>query len=218
MGDQLPWFKLWCSVMQDRDLQDLSLEDFGRWCLFGVYLKQHGRNGVVTLRPPARSLCSLLRVMSFDALLDVLRRFPNCIVDCAGRRDDDGVQAPHVATDEQVTVGWRNWRKYQVDSSAARMRRLRKRQRKSGTQRDEHCDGERDDGVTRNVTTKRRGDERRRDIPQPLEPSARDGPRAAGTNPRAQGTNPRATGMNPRAQGTNPRAAEPDPRVGLWLR
>ena len=136
MADQGRWFKLWAGALSDPDLSNLSLEDFGRWAKFGVYLKVHGTDGALRLAPPSRALQALLDLPSFEAVTTRLALFPNCEI----RRDD----ANDEAHDSVVTVRWLNWRKYQVDSSAERQRRYRHRQ-------------------AFGVTTKKRGDEKRRD-------------------------------------------------------
>ena len=120
MGDQGRWFKLWYSALSDPHLGNLDIRDFGRWAKFGAHLKVHGRRGVMRIEAPARTLCADLQVVTYEELLEVLGRFPNCQIS----RDDgvtDGRDAP-------VTVTWENWSKYQEDSSAERMRRLRNRQ------------------------------------------------------------------------------------------
>lgn len=134
MADQLRWFKLWTSALDDPDLANLSIEDFGRWCAFGAYLKQHGTDGSIVLRPPAVYLCQRLRVPDMTALIACISSWPNVQI----RRDADSDDPVTQAT----TVTWRNWRKYQRDSSATRMRAKRARDRIS-------------------VTPKRRGEEKR---------------------------------------------------------
>ena len=136
VADQGRWFKLWAEALNDPNLGNMSIADFGRWAKFGTYLKVHGTDGSVHLQSPARLVCMMLEVPSFDALLTCFLSFPNCEIS----RDDC---ARHCAG-ECVTVTWRNWRKYQIDSSAERQRRYRHRQ-------------------AFGVTTKKRGEERRRE-------------------------------------------------------
>lgn len=114
MADQGRWFKLWVSCLNDPSLSNLSLEDFGRWCRFGAILKVHGNEGSMTVVPPARALQETFRVESYDAVLGVLHRFPNC----------DIIMSRSVTN---ATVTWRNWPKYQSDNSAERTRKWRER-------------------------------------------------------------------------------------------
>lgn len=118
MADQGRWFKLWVTAPYDPDLGSLSLEDFARWCLFGIYLKTHGTNGAVSLVEPALPVQQMFRVTSFSCVLDVLKRFPNC--------------ALHPVTNSTVSyrVEWSNWAKYQGDFSTDRVKRHREKIRK----------------------------------------------------------------------------------------
>lgn len=136
MADQGRWFKLWAESLSDPHLGNLSVADFGRWAKFGTYLKVHGTDGSIRLTSPCSVLTSALQLPSFDALMTCLASFPNCQI----RRDETSV------TDSDVTiiVTWRNWRKYQIDSSAERQRRYRHR-------------------LAFGVTTKKRGEEKRRE-------------------------------------------------------
>lgn len=120
MADQGRWFKLWISALSDPDLRNLSLEDFGRWCAFGAYLKLHGDEGRLTVKVPAVALQELFRVPSFEAVCKVLDAFPNC-----------RVNTPRVTGQIplHMKVEWLNWQKYQVDDSSDRVRRWREKQR-----------------------------------------------------------------------------------------
>jgi hypothetical protein len=121
MADQLRWFKIWTSAPRDADLRALSLENFARWVLLGLYVREHGEKGRVVLRAPCRALTDMLR-MSLRAplehrwthLIKTLRKFPNVQV------DGDGAT---------VTVTISNWAKYQDDTSWKRMQEYRLRQK-----------------------------------------------------------------------------------------
>ena len=117
MGDQGRWFKLWTTAPADPHLGNLSLEDFARWCLFGVYMKVHGTDGTVTLDPPVTALQQMFRVGTPDAVFDVIRKFPNCNV------------TPVTPSNVTCSVEWQNWLKYQGDFSGDRVARWRKKQR-----------------------------------------------------------------------------------------
>ena len=111
MADQGRWFKLWVTADDDPDLSCLSLEDFARWCLFGIYLKKHGTDGVVTIHDPCPALVSRFRSRDYADAVDTIRKFPNCAV----------------TGETKLTVTWRNWSKYQGDFSTDRVARFRQR-------------------------------------------------------------------------------------------
>lgn len=111
MADNGIWFKLWIGADEDPDLGDLSLEDFARWCKFGLYLKKYGTDGTVVLKSPCLALQHKFRVTSFDDVLKCISMFPNCSV--------TGVT--------NATVTWKNWQKYQGDNSRERVRKFRSR-------------------------------------------------------------------------------------------
>lgn len=113
LADQGRWFKLWASAVSDPDLRALSLEDFGRWCAFGVYLKIHGRDGHLDIRTPGLPLQELLRLPTFEMVVNVLRSFPHCRV------------TPVTNTPVTIHVEWENWKRYQGDYSGDRVRHWR---------------------------------------------------------------------------------------------
>jgi len=121
MSDQGRWFKLWVTADDDPELDNLGVAGFGQWCRFGLYLKKHGRDGTITLAPPCRTLQVRFEVDAFEAVLAVIRGFPNCTITPVTRVTDASVTGYRVV--------WRNWRKYQVESSAERVRRWREQQR-----------------------------------------------------------------------------------------
>ena len=218
MADQGRWFKLWVTAADDPDLSNLSLEDFARWCLFGLYMKSHGDDGSIALTAPSRALCERLRLPSFRALVDALRRFPNCILSTGPITWPHGIdKAPSIRGDVVSTGGvrgvellvsnkggqgvsvtmvsvtadlkcihvcWRNWRKYQRDSSVERTKKWRAKGR-----------GEGDAGSDGHVTTleERRGEEKRREEKKqkkegkPREEADADFLAALRTNPAYQG-------------------------------
>lgn len=148
MADQGRWFKLWCSALNDAHLDALSLEDFGRWCKLGVYLKEQGTNGSVLIVSPAPGLCATMQVQNIEALKEALLRLPNVQI----RRDDTSDECNR----HTFTVSMHNWRKYQHDSSAGRMRKLRSK-------------------IGRNVTVKKRGEEKRGEESKEVVPKQRHG-------------------------------------------
>jgi hypothetical protein len=117
MSDQGKWFKLHTSVLNDSGLEELSLEDFARWAKFGAYLKTDGTDGVVTLKRPASFLIRMFRVQTFEEVINVLRKFPNCVI--------DEKQNCSVSTETLTTVSFSNWLKYQGDYSYGRVLKFR---------------------------------------------------------------------------------------------
>ena len=175
MADQGRWFKLWVSAVSDPDLANLSLEDFGRWCIFGAYLKLHGEDGRLSIKSPAQALQILFRVPSFDGVVKVLESFPNCHLRVSG------VTAPtSLHSEALIRVEWSNWQKYQIDDSADRVRKWREKKRAAVT-------GDSVSPVTpieekRSRRDEKRRDETRREVKKSQQhPSAPDG--AAPTNP-----------------------------------
>ena len=117
MADQGRWFKLWATAAYDPDLANLALDDFARWCLFGIFLKSHGKNGTIEIREPAFALQQLFRFQTFKDVLNCIRKFPNCVV---GEKQEITVTGVTIAT-----VTWNNWLKYQGDFSNDRVAKFR---------------------------------------------------------------------------------------------
>ena len=115
LADQGRWFKLWCSSDDDPDLGNLSLEDYGRWCKLGTYVKSHGTDGTVKIPPPAYPLQHKFRVQSYEEVCDIIRRLPHVIL--------------HVSPETNATVSFSNWMKYQGDFSTSRVRKFREMKR-----------------------------------------------------------------------------------------
>ena len=123
MADQGLWFKLWCASLDDPDLDNLPLEDFGRWCKLGAFIKRQGVAGSVALKPPCLTLCALFHVTDFDALMAVFHRLPHVTV----RRGESPVSSETIAS-----VTFDNWARYQGDYSTHRVRRSRAMKRIRG--------------------------------------------------------------------------------------
>lgn len=126
MADQGLWFKLWCSTLDDPDLDNLELCDFARWAKLGVLVKRHGTAGTLRLAPPARALCAMFRVPDFEALVRCFMVLPHVTV----RRANGAVPDETVAT-----VSFQNWLKYQGDFSTPRTRQFRQRERSRGEEK-----------------------------------------------------------------------------------
>ncbi len=115
MADQGIWWKLWCSALDDPDLDNLDLADFGRYCKMGAFIKRQGQTGSIVLAPPARALCATFQVPDFNALIAAISRLPNVIVTA-------------VSSETNATVTIKNWLKYQGDYSTERVRKFRARE------------------------------------------------------------------------------------------
>lgn len=121
MADQGRWWKLWCSALDDDDLDNLPIADFGRYCKLGAHIKEHGNSGTITLKPPAKTLLSTLQLVTFDEIIALVKTFPN---------------VSHTTTSHPsvtLTVTYHNWKKFQEDTSAERTREWRKRKKISAS-------------------------------------------------------------------------------------
>src|SRR5262245_57871230 len=126
MADNGRWFKLWTTVLDDLDLQACELEDIGRWALLGALTKLVGTRGTVRVIPPARRLCELLRVADVDAVRAAVLRLTNMLLEDTKRANGE------------FTVTWKNWRKYQEDTTVAqRVDSLRSKKRREEMRREE---------------------------------------------------------------------------------
>ena len=96
-------------------------------------MKVHGERGVLKVPLPANSLQNLFRVTSVDEVKNILRCFPNCET---------------LSDNVSITVIWKNWEKYQVDTGYERLKRFRQKHAQNETVHD-------------NVTNKRREEKRR---------------------------------------------------------
>ena len=112
MADLRPWYKLWVSCLTDPDLQNLSLDDWARWVRLGVFIKAHGTNGKLIVKAPFTAILQLLHVTDPVTLRGKLGAFPHLKT----RNDPDMLH---------IEIEFENWHKYQVDSSAARVRKHR---------------------------------------------------------------------------------------------
>lgn len=133
MADQGLWFKLWCAALDDPQLDNLPMDDFGRWAKLGAFLKRHGRAGEVRIEAPARLLCAAFQVPDFAALVAMFQRLPGVIM-----RSANG----SVPVGTIVYVSLLNWAKYQGDLSTSRTRRFRARERSRGEEKEKEKEKE----------------------------------------------------------------------------
>ena len=117
MADNLRWFKVWTTIASDPHFQEMSLEDMGRWIVLGALTAAHGVNGKLPVTPNATVICRHMNCTK-DELKVVLKRLPNIIFE-EGKTDY-----------ASGTVTWKNWHKYQRDSTVAqRVKALRSKRR-----------------------------------------------------------------------------------------
>ena len=160
MADQARWFKLWCSAPADDSIQNLPPALRWAWVAFGAYTKQHGTGGIITVSPTNASLAAQLGVPP-SALLEVLSSLPSIYLGTAPVRWPHGHEKHPVCEGEfirgsyppsvrgtstlekwctdhgKITVTWKNWNKYQVDTTqAARGAASRSKKRREENRRD----------------------------------------------------------------------------------
>lgn len=117
MADQQRWFKLWYSALADDHIQDLSGAERWAWVALGAYTKMHGTRGRVLISPNNTALASAMDVPKSDLLM-VIKRLPHVVV-------EEGQNA-----NGHFSVTWKNWNKYQVDSTVSqRVSSLRSKRR-----------------------------------------------------------------------------------------
>jgi hypothetical protein len=125
VADNLRWFKVWTSIVADPHFQSLPLEDVGRWALLGALTALSGTRGVLNNPEDCRMLCQLLRCTK-EELIGVIKRLPNVSFEEGKNRYGE------------KAVTWKNWRKYQGDSTVAhRMKELRYKRRGDKKRREE---------------------------------------------------------------------------------
>jgi hypothetical protein len=93
-------------------LQNLNLEDWARWVRLGVYTKLHGTRGTIVFKAPFTALYELFKCHSMSDITTILLSFPHLIL----RNDQPALH---------IEIEFKNWHKYQVDSSAERVKRFR---------------------------------------------------------------------------------------------
>lgn len=116
MSDQAKWLKLWESALTDAHLENLSLDNWARYIRLMLYVKCHGHLGTIKFPEPYRAIMNLFRVDSIEMIKAVLVTFPhvNYKLDCVNGE-----------TSVTLNIHIQNWYKYQIDSSAHRVRKWR---------------------------------------------------------------------------------------------
>lgn len=141
MADQKRWFKLWCSAPSDDDLLALEPAIRWAWAALGCYTKEHGTNGAVRVSRTNSVLAAQMGAPTAE-LFSTIARLPHLYL------SDAPIRWPHGHDKEQVCEGqfirggdpldgrgssmleewctrngyvivtWKNWNKYQEDSTA----------------------------------------------------------------------------------------------------
>jgi hypothetical protein len=131
MADNGRWFKVWTAILGDPDFQGLSFDDRGRWVTLGALTKLSGERGVLQASGPG--IAAVARTLGCEPgeLVEVLGRLPNLSVTLVEKAAHDGTNRVNGSDGVTLTIAWRNWRKYQEDTTAAsRMRTLRAKKRR----------------------------------------------------------------------------------------
>lgn len=141
MSDQMRWFKLWYSALGDDALLQLDPAMRWAWAALGAYTKVHGENGILKLHPNNPFLAAAMGVEP-PAVLGVIASLPHVFLASAPIRWPHGHQKPWKCDGEvwgeqvgsmrgsdpldvwgrrygAVFVTWRNWPKYQQDTTAS---------------------------------------------------------------------------------------------------
>ena len=113
MADNGKWFKLWCSAVHDPSLDNLSIADFGRWAKLGAVIKEQGTAGKIIIKHPARMMCAVMQVDSFNDLINCINKLPNINV------------SSETLESVSYLIEFRNWAKYQDNLSTERVRKFR---------------------------------------------------------------------------------------------
>ena len=105
MADNMRWFKVWTTLLGDYFLEDISLEDVGRFTLLGCLMAKKGSKGKYEIESDA--LCKLLNFAKDD---ENFAKIPENFAknfNVKIERNDNG----------SYSVSFKNWHKYQKDST-----------------------------------------------------------------------------------------------------
>lgn len=128
MSDQAAWCKLWTSALDDSDLENLSIHEWFCWARFIPYMRKHGREGKIRLRAPGTALINLFRVPSFDAVIEMIRMFPNYAIG-----DAEPAVSGETVLKQTYSVECKNWSRFQGDFSTHRVREFRAKKQQNET-------------------------------------------------------------------------------------
>lgn len=126
MADQHRWFKLWATAPYDDSLLRLSVADRWAWAVLGTYTKVHGNRGIVTLSESNLPLAAAMGIPATE-LCATVTRLPHVKVHFEEGQNRHG----------EFTVTWKNWIKYQVDSTQAERAKSSRSKRRGEEKRGE---------------------------------------------------------------------------------
>jgi hypothetical protein len=157
MADLKRWFKVWTAILNDPHHAELSLADAGRWLRLGAMTALVGHSGVLAVHGAGRRLLEVLEVNEMAEAKQTLARLPNIVLSDAPVRWPHGsAKSPLTAgvawckgavlpgvnsrgsnsfeewcsRNGDFYITWKNWKKYQEDTTAAaRGRALRFKRR-----------------------------------------------------------------------------------------
>ena len=115
MADNGKWFKLWCASVNDPDLSNLDIANYGRWAKMGAYIKEHGTDGSVTLKEPSYVITAMLQLPALKDVIKCFEEMPNVTV------------TTETFAYVSFTIKYDNWLKYQGDFSSERVRKFREK-------------------------------------------------------------------------------------------
>lgn len=134
MSDQKKWVKVWNSILVDPDHTSMSLENVGRWTRLLAYVAMCGEKGKLTIKPPATTFLILMGVKTLKEAKSVIEVLPNVYFTPpeSGKLDDN----------DTFSLSFKNWHKYQVDSTIyERIKRLRRKKREDKIRKEESENG-----------------------------------------------------------------------------
>lgn len=105
MADQSHWFKLWCSAPGDDSLQRLPVPLRWAWASLGAHTKRHGTGGVIRLSESNAVLRAEMGLEKDTLIVTACLALPHIKVS--------------IQNHGEFTVTWRNWTRYQEDSTGA---------------------------------------------------------------------------------------------------
>lgn len=146
------WEKLHHCWLGDEQIEQLRFEDQARWIRLLLYVGIHGERGTLSLRGRWQAARVPLgcRFASAPVVLGILARLPGIDV------------ATDPLTGEPESITFRNWYKYQVDDSSARVKSWRQRNDQTSVTRNA------DSPVTRNGARSRSRSREEKNPPTPL--------------------------------------------------
>lgn len=142
MADNKRWFKVWTDLIGDFFLEEMPLEDVGRFALLGCLIAKKGDNGSYTVSGDV-----LRKIMGLENGEDNMHRLNPFL-------EHFNVEIKDLGNDT-YDVSFKNWRKFQVDSTG--YERLKKhRDRKSETANVTVACNANDNGVKNKTKTKKK--------------------------------------------------------------